>query len=1204
MGVTGKQSLDGLDRPAAQATRPLAVRSAVIIKRLLGDPGRQAVLRRVGSAVSTLLVIAYLTLFGLIMAERGRAGLPAAPLAPALEAVSRTATYLVDHPATYTWQRVEVPALSLVAVTFGRSAGLLLIALALATAVGVPLGITLALRRRGRGAPLVVLLSVLGISTPSFLLAMLFWVINIWVYRRLGLPALPPAGFGWDAHLVMPALVLAARPLAQVVQITYVALSDVLGQDYIRTAQAKGLPRRLVLTRHAFRNVTIPVLTTLGMSLRLSLASLPVVEFFFLWPGLGFTLLQAIELGITPLVVDLILALGLLFLCVNMLLELIYPRLDPRLKQAAQGGGRQERRSLRDRLRDLAAAVSAWLTDLRRALPGLPRDRPQLPPLLRPTGTAVPSDSATALASAQPRRLLRSVFGNPALVIGSVLVVAFFGLALFGERLTDANPYETHGTMTIEGQIGTPPFRPSTVFPWGSDPVGRDVQALVLAGFKRTLALALFAMVARVAVGTLLGALAGWWHGSFLDRFIVGAIGVWAAFPVTLFAMILILALGIQQGMIVFVIALCVVGWGEIAQFVRGQVIGIKPQLHIEAARAVGLRPDQILTQNVLPTLLPSLIVLAVLEMGGVLMLLAELGFLDIFLGGGFRVQIGEVGRMQALIYHFSDVPEWGALLANIRNWWRSYPWLAWYPGLAFFAAILAFNLWGEGLRRFLDETPLNVGRLFNRYAVVTAGVLIFGLVSVLRGTAPVGLYRSQAQQFEAARALEDIRALASPQFQGRETGTPGAKLASEYIAERMKAVGLFPGGENETYRQTYGCPRTHLAAVPSLEILDGQGNVAASLEYRRDFVEYIDARPTYGKGEGAVVGLMTGPSPNASSGDAYRLNGADLRDKVILVREEDVGRISTGAVAGVLVVADDPATLQRKYLFPRMEGFRTARSRTTPVMTISPETAERVLATTNTSLAQLIAAADGLQPGAVAVTDAGATVRLATPIKEEDLHEQCYNVVGYLPGTGSAEGLDSQVILVSAYYDGLGTGPDGTLYPGANDNASGVAAMLEMARVLKQGAYQPKKTVIFVAWAEGERAQSLSVINVMNAKIGFNQLEVEAIIELGGLGAGDGRAIALGQGSSYRLVRLFQEAANRMDVASTTRGRPPHFGLETRTGFGGRSATTVYVSWDGSDRTAHTTADTLDTIDPRKLEQSGQTTLLVLSVLSREVNY
>jgi hypothetical protein len=205
---------------------------------------------------------------------------------------------------------------------------------------------------------------------------------------------------------------------------------------------------------------------------------------------------------------------------------------------------------------------------------------------------------------------------------------------------------------------------------------------------------------------------------------------------------------------------------------------------------------------------------------------------------------------------------------------------------------------------------------------------------------------------------------------------------------------------------------------------------------------------------------------------------------------------------------------------------------------------------------------------------------------------------------TESGESMDSQVIVVSAYYDGLGVGPDGTFYPGANDNASGVATLLELARLLKESPYQPKRTIVFTAWAGGERNEGLSVTNIMNAKIGFSGLNVEAVMELSGVGAGDGSAVALGEGSSYRFTQLFQKAAARLGVETTTRGRGPHFGMPAPTAFGGRDALSLYVSWDGSDRTAHTPDDTVDAIDLEKLRQLGQSAMLTLSVLSREPAY
>jgi peptide/nickel transport system permease protein len=1177
--------------------------------------------QRLFTSLLILLGIAYLASFALLMAQRGYAGLPAEPATALVESVRQVIDYGLHHPATYYLAKEDQAWWSVAGTALVRSAALLFLSLAVAALLGTPLGVWAATRRRRVGSALIMTFSILGVSTPSFLLAMLLWVADFKIYRATGVAPFPPTGFGWDLHLVLPALVLAMRPLAQVAQVTYVTLSEALSQDYVRTALGKGLSRGGAVWKHALRNVWIPVLTAMGTSLRFSLASLPVVESFFLWPGLGMMLLTALELGMDTLILDLLLGLGVLFLVINSLLDVVYPLLDPRLRQDAAQEERQERSTLGDRValamdtvRDIGRGLWLRVASLR------PFRRTTPPKVMAPASLAAPAEApALAQGPGRIRRLLAVTASNPAFLLGSMLLLGLLVLAVAGGSFTKASAYETHGIMYVEDELASPPYPPSTTFPWGSDAIGRDIQALVLEGARRTMSLAIIATLARLLLGTVLGVIAGWWQHSWLDRLLSAGVAIWAAFPVTLFAMLLIYGMGIQQGFWIFVIALCAVGWGEIAQFTRGLVIRLKAQPFVEGARSIGARADQILLTQILPNMTGPLLVAASLEVGGVLMLLAELGFLNVFMGGGFRAVIAETGAMVPVYYSFSDVPEWAALLANIRNWWRSYPWLGWYPGVAFFLAIIAFNLWGEGLRRFLDDTRINLSRLLNRNMLMLTGAVAIVVGMILNSVSPRAQYRDAAAQFDAASVQADIAALASAATEGRETGMPGARIAAQYIAERMESIGLFPAGVGNTYLQTLVRPRFHLTSVPQLEVLDSAGSVQSSFAYREDFSEF----PYTPGSDWTYAGFLEVPKAPLS-GAVFGCTvgaGTDLAEnRVAPIEGEGIAIVlegSTCPAAGQdnmvsLVVPQDPQTVERKHLFPQSSLLPTEWAHALrPVLYISRQTADALLMTAGSSMAALEAMRDSLPRGSIGTTERGATIRVQIEGDDEDPNTSDYiHVLGFIPGTGSlmgqveGRGLDQQVIIVSAYYDGLGNQPDGVLFPGANDNASGVAMMLEMARQMMASPYEPKKTVLFVAWAGGERWEGLSTLEIMNAKIGFNSLTPEAVIELGGVGAGNMDQAAIGEGSSFRLIQLFQDAAADFDLKTTTRGRGPHFGLPSLSGFGGRSATTLALSWDGSDELAHTPLDTPETIDPEKLEKLGRSALLTLLILSRETVY
>ena len=178
---------------------------------------------------------------------------------------------------------------------YTKSMVLVLLAVGLAAGGGILVGVLAAAARRTRVRAVLLTLTTLAVSVPSFLLAILLILGGAELNARYGIRLWPTFGYGLDDHLIVPVLVLAARPFAQIANFAYVATEDVLRLDYIRTARAKGLVESVILARHALGNAAVPIIGAVATGLSIALSTLPVVEVFFSWPGLGFALLQAIR---------------------------------------------------------------------------------------------------------------------------------------------------------------------------------------------------------------------------------------------------------------------------------------------------------------------------------------------------------------------------------------------------------------------------------------------------------------------------------------------------------------------------------------------------------------------------------------------------------------------------------------------------------------------------------------------------------------------------------------------------------------------------------------------------------------------------------------------------------------------------------------------------------------------------------------------
>ena len=224
--------------------------------------------------------------------------------------------------------RLNQSVSSLIVQRYPNTLQLTIAALFVAIVLSVPAGIRSAQRRNCWDDRLLSVVSLVGLSFPNFALGpILILIFSI----KLGW--LPVSGSGTIANLVLPAITMGGALAAILTRMVRTSMLEELGQDYIRTARAKGLSERVVVYRHALRNAMIPVITVLGLQFGALLAGAIVTETIFSWPGIGRLTIQAIGNRDYYLVQGCILAIGLTYVAVNFLTDLLYSVANPRIRQ-------------------------------------------------------------------------------------------------------------------------------------------------------------------------------------------------------------------------------------------------------------------------------------------------------------------------------------------------------------------------------------------------------------------------------------------------------------------------------------------------------------------------------------------------------------------------------------------------------------------------------------------------------------------------------------------------------------------------------------------------------------------------------------------------------------------------------------------------------------------------------------------------------
>lgn len=249
----------------------------------------------------------------------------------------------------------HIPVASELANRFPATAELALCAMLIAIAVGIPLGILSSVRRNSWIDTLSMFVALVGVSMPIFwlglMLSMLFGVTLHWLpfQSRIGIDTTITRVTGLyliDSllsgnlqnfidvvrHLILPAFVLATVPMSILARMTRASMLEALNQDYIRTAHAKGLRERVVVLRHALKNAMLPVVTVIGLQTGFLLSGAILTESIFSWPGIGRWLYDEIQLRDYPVIQGTILFIAVVFVAVNLIVDLSYAYLDPRIR--------------------------------------------------------------------------------------------------------------------------------------------------------------------------------------------------------------------------------------------------------------------------------------------------------------------------------------------------------------------------------------------------------------------------------------------------------------------------------------------------------------------------------------------------------------------------------------------------------------------------------------------------------------------------------------------------------------------------------------------------------------------------------------------------------------------------------------------------------------------------------------------------------
>jgi len=546
-------------------------------------------------------------------------------------------------------------------------------------------------------------------------------------------------------HMILPATVLAYSSMATIIRLMRGNMLDVLGQDYIRTAKSKGLSENQITYKHGAPNAMIPTVTLLGMGFAGLINGSVLTETIFTWPGLGAWAITAMRSLDVSAILAYTLFSAFLYIIANLVVDILYAFLDPRVELSGHS-------SLAEivivSLSILLLITTYFSVDYAVVLGMLillsltlfslyslgvrylsnPEDFWLVPLSLGTlfvvwsilSGFFVTVLLISALSylgyliynwndmkdSITPKidefkRTLYQIRKNPLTMLGLFLVISLISVAFFApwlappsETQRDPMRMEEHFAFNQPRNFQPPCYFSCTAdsgevdgYVLGSTDRGYDIYYGIVWGSRTSLDVAVKVVFTGTFIAVAIGAVSGY-YGGRVDDIVMRITDVFIAIPGLVLALAII-AVTEDTSIEMLMYALIIVGWPGFTRIIRAEALRIRKLPYIEAAKASGASDFRIIFKHVIPNCVTSVIVIATMDMGGIVLSLAALGFLGF--GGG------------------PDLAEWGKLVSfgqdNILlgQWWSFF-----FPGLVIALWALGFYLLGDGIRDILDPKQRN----------------------------------------------------------------------------------------------------------------------------------------------------------------------------------------------------------------------------------------------------------------------------------------------------------------------------------------------------------------------------------------------------------------------------------------------------------------------------------------------------------------